>query len=82
MRAALLASAISIGWASVAMAFPVAPEGAAPEAVRIHGCHHAYEHDLTGWHRHNRECQTLRGLVGRKIRSKRGLSGILSSYAP
>jgi hypothetical protein len=69
MRAALLASAISIGWASVSMAFPVAPEGAAPEAVRIHGCHQTYGQDVTGWHRHDRGCQTLRGLVGRKNRS-------------
>ena len=70
MRATLLASAISIGSVSVSMAFPVALQPATPEAVRIHGCHHTYGHDLTGWHRHNRECQTLRGLVGRKIRSK------------
>jgi hypothetical protein len=63
MRAALLASAISIGWASVSMAFRVAPEGAAPEAVRLHGCHQTYGQDVTGCHRHDRGGQTLRGVV-------------------
>ena len=70
MRGAILASVIVMGSVSVSMAFPVAPQGAAPEAVRIHGCHHTYGQDVTGWHRHARECQTLRGVVGRKSRPK------------
>jgi len=55
MRATLLASAISIGSVSVSMAFPVALQPAAAEAVRIHGCHHTYGRDVTGWHRHDRQ---------------------------
>src|SRR5215470_17512452 len=38
------------------------------EAVRIHGCHHTYGHDVTGWHRHDKACRTLRGIVVRKNR--------------
>jgi len=45
MRATLLASAISMGSVSVSMAFPVALQPTAAEAVRIHGCHHAYGRD-------------------------------------
>jgi len=68
MRATLLASAIGIGSVSVAMAFPVAFQPAVAEAVRIHGCHHTYGHDVTGWHRHDKACRTLRGIVVRKNR--------------
>ena len=68
MRATLLASAISIGSASVSMAFPVALQPGTPEVMRIHGCHHTYGQDVTGWHRHDRACQTLRGLLGRRNR--------------
>jgi hypothetical protein len=68
MRAALLASAISIGAVSASMAFPVALQPAAPELVRIHGCHHTYRHDVTGWHRHDQACRTLRTIVARKKR--------------
>jgi len=68
MRAMLLAIAISIGSVSVSTAFPVAPQYAPPEAVRIHGCHHTYGQGVSGWHRHDRACQTLQGLVGRKNR--------------
>jgi len=69
MRAMLLASAISIGSVSVAMAFPVALQPAAPELVRIHGCHHTYRQDVTGWRRHDQACRTLRRIVARKKRS-------------
>jgi hypothetical protein len=70
MRGAMLASVIVIGSVSVSMAFPVAPQSAAPEAVSTYGCHHTYVQDATGWHRHTRECQTLRGVVGRKNRPR------------
>ena len=73
MRATLLASAISIGAVSVSMAFPVALQPAAPEAVRIHGCHRTYGQDVTGWHRHDRACRTLHGVVGRKNRPVRNV---------
>ena len=68
MRATLLAPAIGIGSVSVSMAFLVAPPPTAAEVVRIHGCHHTYGQDVTGWHRHDRACQTLRGLLGRRNR--------------
>ena len=68
MRATLLTSAIVMGSVSVSMALPVAPQGASPAVIRIHGCHHTYGQDVTGWHRHDRACQTLRGLAGRKNR--------------
>ena len=51
MRAALLASAISVGLASVAMAFPVTLL-VTSDTVRIHGCHRTFGQDVTGWHRH------------------------------
>jgi hypothetical protein len=54
MRGAMLASVIVIGSVSVSMAFPVAPQSAAPEAVSTYGCHHTYVQDATGWHRHTR----------------------------
>ena len=68
MRATLLAPAIGIGSVSVSMAFPVALQPAAAEPVRIHGCHHAYGRDVTGWHRHDQACLTLRSIVARKNR--------------
>jgi len=37
---------------------------------RIHGCHHGYSHDLGGWHRHDKDCQRLRGVVRRKSKSQ------------
>ena len=36
--------------------------------VQVHGCHHGYGHDLSGWHRHSKECRTTRGVVDRKKR--------------
>ena len=68
MRAMLLACTITIGSVSVAMAFPVALQPAAPELAKIHGCHHAYRQDVTGWHRHDQACRTLRRIVARKKR--------------
>ena len=68
MRATLLVCAIGIAAASAAMAFPVASPPTAAKMVRIHGCHHTYGQDVTGWHRHDGKCQTLRGLAGRKNR--------------
>lgn len=37
--------------------------------IEIHGCHHTYQHDLQGWHRHGKHCEAQRGLVRTK-RSK------------
>jgi hypothetical protein len=47
---------------------PVVPLAGLPIAIQVHGCHHHYAHDLTGWHRHDNDCRTLRELVGRNAR--------------
>jgi hypothetical protein len=69
MRAAILASVFAIACGSAAIAMPVAPQPAATQAIQVHGCHRVYQQDVTGWHRHDRNCQTLRGVVGRKSRT-------------
>jgi len=69
MRAAILASGIALGWASASLAMPVAPLRELPSFDQVHGCHHYYAHDISGWHRHDKECRTLRTVVGRKGRN-------------
>jgi hypothetical protein len=66
MRAAILASGIMLGLVSTSLAIPAAPLHGLPTSVQVHGCHHYYAHDLSGWHRHDKECRTIRGVVGRK----------------
>ena len=69
MRAAILASGIILGLVSASLAVPVAPLPDLPKSLQVHGCHHHYAHDISGWHRHDKECRTLRGVVGRKSRN-------------
>ena len=69
MRAAVLALAIILGLVSAPLAMPVAPLPELPNSVQVHGCHHYYAQDMSGWHRHDKECRTLRGVVGRKSRN-------------
>lgn len=69
MRAAILASGVILGLVSTSLAMPMAPLPGLPTSVRVHGCHHYYSHDMSGWHRHDKECRPLRGLVGRKSRN-------------
>ena len=73
MRAAMSALGLSLGLVSAAMAVPaMAMPAASPpvlsHTILTHGCHHYYAHDLSGWHRHDKACGTLRGLVGGKAR--------------
>ena len=68
MRAAILAWGIILGLVSASVAMPVATLPDLPNLVQVHGCHHYYAHDMGGWHRHDKECRTLRGVVGRKSR--------------
>jgi len=68
MRATILASAIVLIFSPSALAMPVVPAPVLPAPIQIHGCHHGYSRDVTGWHRHDDACRTLRGLVGRKNR--------------
>jgi hypothetical protein len=68
MRSAIVASGIILGLVLQSLAMPVSlPD--LPKSVQVHGCHHYYAHDMSGWHRHDKECRTLRGVVGRKGRS-------------
>jgi hypothetical protein len=69
MRGAILASGIILALVSASLAMPLAPLPDLPKAVQVHGCHHYYAHDMSGWHRHDKECRTLRGVVGRKGRN-------------
>jgi hypothetical protein len=68
MRAAILGSGMILGFMPFSLAMPVAAPPALPNAIQIHGCHHNYAHDMSGWHRHDKECRSLLGLVGRKNR--------------
>lgn len=63
MRVAIVASGIALLLTSASVAMPIAPWSIPPNAIFVHGCHHYYAHDLTGWHRHDRGCSTLRGVV-------------------
>jgi hypothetical protein len=69
MRAAILASGIILGLVSASVAMPMATLPDLPKSVQVHGCHHQYAQDISGWHRHDKECRTLRGVVGRKSRN-------------
>ncbi len=69
MQGAMLTAGIILGLGSAGMAMPLATVRAAPEALQVHGCHQYYSEDMSGWHRHDKECRTLRGAVGRKSRN-------------
>ena len=69
MRTVILASAVILGMASAANSIPVAPQATISNAIGVHGCHHYYAHDLSGWHRHDYGCSPFRGLVPDKSRS-------------
>jgi len=69
MQASILALGIILGVISASQAMPVVAQPGLPKAVQVHGCHHQYAQDISGWHRHDKECRTLRGVVGRKSRN-------------
>jgi hypothetical protein len=69
MRAAILASGMILGLVSASVAMPMATLPDLPKPVQVHGCHHHYAQDISGWHRHDKGCRTLRGVVGRKSRN-------------
>ena len=69
MRAAILASAIALGLVSTSAAMPLALLPVPLNSVQIHGCHHHYAQDASGWHRHDKDCRSLHGLGARKNRS-------------
>src|SRR5262245_29396889 len=71
VRALIIASGVVLTVGSIATAMPVAHQPHfSQDMIQIHGCHHGYSHDLGGWHRHGKDCQRLRGIVGRKNKNK------------
>ena len=66
MRAAIIGSVLVLGSATTCLAMPIASPPALPIAISTHGCHQHYAQDMSGWPRHDKGCQTLRGLVRRK----------------
>jgi hypothetical protein len=70
MRAAILVLGIVVSLGSTALALPLAPPPLVSTTIQVHGCHHYYAQDLGGWHRHDKDCRTLRGVVGRKSRGQ------------
>jgi hypothetical protein len=62
MRTAILTFAFVMGMAA-ALAMPLIPSAGSSNVVLVHGCHHYYAQDLSGWHRHDKNCNTLRGTV-------------------
>jgi len=69
MRAVILTTGLILGSTSGLVAMPVTAPPLSSSAIQIHGCHHYYGHDLTGWHRHDKDCGQLRGVVGGKNRN-------------
>ena len=61
MRTAILTFGFVMGMAAVGLAMPLAPSPSSSNVVLIHGCHHYYAQDISGWHRHDKNCNTLRG---------------------
>ena len=64
MRTAILAAGIMFSLVSASTAMPIAAPPAPSKTIQVHGCHQYYAHDQSGWHRHDKGCGTLRGLVG------------------
>jgi hypothetical protein len=69
MRTAFLASGLTLALVSLSTAMPVAVPPSVSKLTQTHGCHPYYDHDLSGWHRHDSACNALRGLVGGKNRN-------------
>jgi hypothetical protein len=69
MRVAILAIGIAVSLGPTALALPLVPPPVVSTTIQVHGCHHYYAQGLSGWHRHDKDCRTLRGIVGRKSRS-------------
>ena len=70
MRVAILVLGMVVSLGSAALASPLAPLPLVSTTIQVHGCHHYYAQDLSGWHRHDKDCRMLRGAVGRKSRGQ------------
>jgi hypothetical protein len=60
MRSAVVALGLVLCAIPPCLAMPVAPLPVSRTSIQVHGCHHQYAHDLTGWHRHDNNCRTPR----------------------
>jgi hypothetical protein len=60
MRSAIIALGLVLCSVPACPAMPVTPLTVLSSAIQVHGCHHYYAHDLTGWHRHDNNCRTPR----------------------
>jgi len=60
MRSAIVALALVLCSIPSCLAMPMAPLPTLRNSIQVHGCHHQYAHDLTGWHRHDNNCRTPR----------------------
>ena len=60
MRSAIVALGLVLCSIPPCLAMPVAPLQVSWTSIQVHGCHHHYAHDLTGWHRHDNNCRTPR----------------------
>jgi len=69
MRTLILTLGFVLGMAAAAFAMPLAAAPGSSSVVRVHGCHHYYAQDMSGWHRHDKNCSTLRGIVSHKNRN-------------
>jgi hypothetical protein len=69
MRSFVVALGIMTGSVSASLAMPLAPAPIDPTPIQVHGCHRTYSRDLTGSHRHDRDCRMLRGVAARKNRA-------------
>jgi hypothetical protein len=56
MRSAIVALGLVLCSIPPCLAMPVAPLPTLRPSIQVHGCHHQYAHDLTGWHRHDNNC--------------------------
>jgi hypothetical protein len=60
MRSAIVALGLILCSIPPCLAISVAPLPVSRALIQVHGCHHQYAHDLTGWHRHDNNCRTPR----------------------
>ena len=70
MRTLVLVFAMASVWGSASSGMPISPLATPANTIQLHGCHPKYSHDTSGWHRHDKQCRSLRGLVGRKSKSQ------------
>jgi hypothetical protein len=60
MRIAILALGLTttLITGSLAMPAPPMPIVLLANTIQVHGCHHYYDQDVSGWHRHDNNCAT------------------------